>query len=775
MNRYDIIKTVGSLYLTSNLENGEFSYPKALKNQGKKINIENVSTGDTTHKYLDLRFTHENISILIETKDNFDKWDSDSITSQLQAYINYEKELTGNKIIAIIANTIDDRLKVWWGSDIQIDDSHQLKNQYGVKSFEEYAELYSNSKNDRELVIKNTYQLNETLHKHGIKENIRSQFVGTCLLALKNDLEFEKISTKQILAGIEEIITNLLGKDINKITKLAILKSKVLDSQDVRQLKAEEIQEILREVKNNILPFINDKNTMGQDILNLFFTTFNKYVGKADKNQAFTPDHIVHFMCQVVGINRNSRVLDPCAGSGAFLVRAMTEAMDDCANDAERDEVKKKQIYGIEFEETAFGLATTNMLIHGDGNSNVMQGSCFDLSDKIKDANINVVLMNPPYNAQRKHCYPEYVKNWDSKTKEDPSQGFHYVHYIASIVRTGKLAVLLPMQCAIGSSKEVQAIKEKMLEEHTLDAVFSLPPDLFHPGASASSCCMIFNLGVRHKNSTQDTFFGYFKDDGFIKKKNLGRVEKAKNNSTEGVWADIESKWLTLYRQRINKVGISVTKKVTADDEWLAEAYMGTDYSVLSVSNFEQTTRDYFAYSIKYSKHENSKGINQSLITNQSSWKEFKMKDIFQPIESCKCQNASELEDGDDIYYIGAKKTDNGVMKKVASNPDLTTKGNCIVFICDGQGSVGYSNYMDVDFIGSTTLSVGYLKEMNRYVGLFLVSVLDLERPKYSFGRKYRRGLMDTKIKLPATNKGTPDWAFMENFIKSLPYGSQIK
>ena len=76
---------------------------------------------------------------------------------------------------------------------------------------------------------------------------------------------------------------------------------------------------------------------MGQDLLNLFFTTFNKYVGKTDKNQAFTPDHIVHFMCRVTGVNRNSIVLDPCCGSGAFLVRALTDALDDCDTEEQRN------------------------------------------------------------------------------------------------------------------------------------------------------------------------------------------------------------------------------------------------------------------------------------------------------------------------------------------------------------------------------------------------------------------------------------------------------
>ncbi len=601
MNRFDIIKTIGTEYFTENIENGEWSYPKAFTKLGKKVK-KNITDQGKNHQFLDLRFEGKGISILVETKANFDHWKEEDVREQLQSYVNYEKLLTGNKIIAILANIEDDRLKVWWGSNLVIDDSHQLKNQYSLKSFEEYADLYLAKKNNKEEVIKNTYVLNEVLHKYGINEKIRSQFVGTCLLALKNGLKFEGLKTKQIIAGIEETITDLLDKDLNKAQKLVILKNKVLDSQDIRELKDNEIQEILTKIKEGILQYINDKSTMGQDILNLFFTTFNKYVGKTDKNQAFTPDHIVHFMCQVVGINRHSRVLDPCCGSGAFLVRAMTEAMDDCANEEERNCVKKKQIFGIENEETAFGLSTTNMLIHGDGNSNVVQGSCFEKTDFIENANINVVLMNPPYNAQARMSNPSYVKTWGKNTKEDPSQGFHYVYYVASKVKTGKLAVLLPMACAIGAekAKDIRKFKEKMLQEHTLDAVFSLPTDMFHPGASANACCMIFNLGTRHENSPiEGTFFGYFKDDGFVKKKNLGRVEKTKENSTEGIWNDIEAKWLELYRNRKTETGLSIVRKVKATDEWLCEAYMETDYSKLTNRDFEKTIREFYAFQVK--------------------------------------------------------------------------------------------------------------------------------------------------------------------------------
>ena len=450
-------------------------------------------------------------------------------------------------------------------------------------------------KNDKNAVIQNTYALNELLHGYGIREEIRSQFVGTCLLALKNNLKYHGLTTQQIRAGIEGILIGLLKNNLNKAEKLVILKKKVIDSQDVRDLsdKDEELIHILDNIRDNILPYINDKTSMGQDLLNLFFTTFNKYVGKKDKNQAFTPDHIVHFMCKVVGINRHSVVLDPCCGSGAFLVRALTEAMNDCETEEERERVKQKQIYGIEFEETAFGLATTNMLIHGDGNSNIYQGNCFT-EDEYIDKGINIVLMNPPYNAQKKHCKPAYVKTWSEKTKEDPSKGFHFVYEIAKKVKTGKLAVLLPMQCAIGNSSEIKEYKRKMLQEHTLDAVFSFPSDMFHPGASAVACCMIFDLGTRHENANKETFFGYYRDDGFIKRKNLGRVEKK-----EGIWKNTEAKWLELYYKRKSVKGLSVNRQVTYEDEWLAEAYMETDYSTLSEADFETTIREYYSYLIK--------------------------------------------------------------------------------------------------------------------------------------------------------------------------------
>ena len=150
-------------------------------------------------------------------------------------------------------------------------------------------------------------------------------------------------------------------------------------------------------------------------------------------------------------------------------------------------------------------------------------------------------------------------------------------------------------------------------------------------------------------------------------------------------------------------------------------------------------------------------------------WGSFRIADLFPVLQNGKA-NQGVLSDGSECFYIGAKKDDNGVMLHCAYDHELIQKGNCIVFICNGQGSVGYANYMDRDFIGTTDIVAGYNKELNVYNGLFIATVLCQERPKYSFGRKWKTHLRETVINLPQTSDGSPDWVFMEQYIRSLKH-----
>lgn len=108
-------------------------------------------------------------------------------------------------------------------------------------------------------------------------------------------------------------------------------------------------------------------------------------------------------------------------------------------------------------------------------------------------------------------------------------------------------------------------------------------------------------------------------------------------------------------------------------------------------------------------------------------------------------------------------------MKFIERKQSLMTKGNCIVFICDGEGSIGLSVYKHEDFIGTTTVKVGRCPQLNRYTGMFITTVADTVRGKYNFGyKRNERNLKKETLLLPATQEGDPDWQFMESYMRNL-------
>lgn len=634
VNRHEMIDRIGKEYLTTNIEAGEYSY---VQEASSKEKLEKAVGHAVKHFKLDIRFENNSVAVLIETKQSFTKADE----KQLAEYVEEERALhKGIKIIAILANTNNDKIKVWRYS---VDDSHLLKEETVLDAMEHYVKLFDTSRqNDKERVMKNTYDLNELLHKKDIDEKLRSQFVGTTLLyikdmvkktgatriddALKDKLDdvWKMMSAEEIRAGIKNTLDNLLDNSENKTKKIELLQKNVLNDQKVKKLKIKDWIEILDTILMDIYRYIDADSSEGQDILNLFFIAFNKYTGKADKNQAFTPDHITEFMCRITDVDRTKVVLDGTCGSGSFLVQAMVKEIADCRRDKTEKEaeelirqVKEKHIFGIEVEEKAYGLSTTNMLIHGDGNSNIKFGSIFDSKKFIMEADPDIILMNPPYNAKPIGIPAAYKTTWTAKAKdgkEDPTKGFVFVHFISDVIKElndlkekagkptkqVKLAVLLPVAAAIGTSDIIEKEKIAMLENNTLEAVFTLPNEIFYPGASACACCMLFTLGKPHSEE-KETFFGYCKDDGFKKKKNLGRVEQF-NVDNESLWKKIEKEWLYLFRNHKAEPGKSATVVVNGESEWLCEAYMKTDYSRLSETDFQTTLNNYLAYQIKEGK-----------------------------------------------------------------------------------------------------------------------------------------------------------------------------
>lgn len=640
MSRATMTNNIGVEYLTANIEGGEFSYVQAAGSQEKL----RVALGRPfKHFKVDLRFFDEesNVAVLIETKQSFVNDD----VNQLREYVDEEKALfPNNKIIAILANTTNEDLRVWKS---QIDDEHELPGETAIDTMAYYTSLFqANRQNNREKVLRNTYALNELLHKKDIDEKLRSQFVGTTLLYVKSVIEKLGISDineetvtelrdywanfdeAQIRTGIETTLNNLLDGSDNKGKKVQLLRTNVVGDQKVKKLALDDWLEILTDIVTGIYAYIDEDSSEGQDLLNLFFIAFNKYTGKADKNQAFTPDHITEFACRVTGVNRNTRIFDGACGSGSFLVQGMVKALADCTTmpgtqeekEAQQDKIKREHIYGIEVEEKAYGLATTNMLIHGDGNSNIKFESLFESKKFLQEADPDVILMNPPFNAKPIGIPDRYKTNWATTAKngkEDPTKGMVFVQFVSDCIaeanaerqrnnqstKTVKMAVILPVAAAIGASTILKDAKQRLLINNTLEAVFTLPNEIFYPGASASACMVVLTLGQPHydpqtKLPNKATFFGYYKDDAHKKKKNLGRIEQFDENNASK-WKAIEDRWLKLFRNKTVEAGMSAMQEVTHEDEWLVEAYMQTDYSTLTTDDFQTTINNYLAHLVK--------------------------------------------------------------------------------------------------------------------------------------------------------------------------------
>ena len=159
---------------------------------------------------------------------------------------------------------------------------------------------------------------------------------------------------------------------------------------------------------------------------------------------------------------------------------------------------------------------------------------------------------------------------------------------------------------------------------------------------------------------------------------------------------------------------------------------------------------------------------------DQIKWDTFYIRDIF-TIENCKCSKVSGIKEGN-TPYIGATNNNNGVMKFIERKEELITKGNCIVFICDGEGSIGLSIYKHEDFVGTTTVKAGRCPQLNRYIGMFITTVADTVRGKYNFGyKRNEKNLKKETLTLPVTPEGTPDWQYMESYMRHIESQQIVK
>lgn len=446
-------------------------------------------------------------------------------------------------------------------------------------------------------ITRTAIELNKELNDYSIVEYERCTLISAILLALqdpafkssyKERATSKKLqpmparltlsiinSIKNVLADAEiddERVASMLG-EYEKIKNHAIAKAPEIKKKKASEYKPNYVlRDITEKLDKTVLPLITlgDK---GYDVLGRFYREFIRYAGTDKKTGlVLTPQHITELFCDLVNLNVNDVVYDSCCGSGGFLISAMKRMFDlSGANQKKKETIKEKQLIGIERRTDMFTFACSNMMMSGDGKSHIYQNNSFapDVVSLVRGLKPTVAFLNPPYDVGEDGQL-EFIEN-----------------ALACLRSGGRCAAIVQMSCAISDTAKAVAVRERLLEKHTLAGVLTMPSDLFHP-VGVVTCVMIFEACKPHPKGYK-TFFGYFRNDGFLKTKHRGRI----NN---GGWEAIKERWLSLWVNREKEVGLSVLKAVTAEDEWCAEAYMETNYASITQADFERTVRDYALY-----------------------------------------------------------------------------------------------------------------------------------------------------------------------------------
>lgn len=474
-------------------------------------------------------------------------------------------------------------------------------------SLYDYAHAFQNEQFAYNLkdvnIVEKAIVLNDEFQKCSISEGMRNTLVSGILLALQDDVfkvSYPIAKSSQeiadcLLNAVKKVLDDAL-KDTDKETKSSkinamigvyqgiynepIIKQKELKFKSKLINSAEFFKETIRFLEKQVYPLINYEES-GYDILGRFYTEFIRYAASKQKQGlVLTPSHITDLFCDLAHINENDIVYDCCCGTGGFLIAAMKRMLSLAGNDTEKkNNIRKKQLLGTELRPEMFTFACSNMMLRGDGKSNIECGSCFDdkIIKKIDKEKPTVAFLNPPYDL-------------------GAAEQLRFVERALNAVKqqNGRVVAIVQMSCAIKDENDVNNVRKRLLKNHSLQAVISMPDDLFAP-VGVITCIMVFRAGTPNKGNK--TWFGYLKDDGFVKIKNKGRIDVFDR------WRNIKENFLNAYNNLHEIDGLSVMKEVEFPDsekkftkEWCAEAYMKTDYSELSIEEFENVLKRYAIY-----------------------------------------------------------------------------------------------------------------------------------------------------------------------------------
>lgn len=504
----------------------------------------------------------------------------------------------------------------------------------------------------------------------------------------------------------------------------------------------------------------------------LFNTMFSwlSFAGDDQNDVVLTPRYVAHLMAQLCRVNMNSYVWDFATGSAGLLVAAMHQMIQDAKENTSSPEeletkiesIKKEQILGIEVVAEIYMLAVLNMILMGDGSSNIIKG------DSLKEYNgsygyekenetfpADVFLLNPPYSAL--------------------GNGMVFVKRALNMMMKGYAAVII--QDSAGSGQAVTYNRE-ILKKNTLLASIKMPKDLFRGKSSVQTSIYVFKVGEKHEAKTRVRFID-FSNDGYkrsARKKAKAKKKLKDNDRAEERYREV----VNLVKYGAGELNIFTSREFVEDTIALKGKYYGADWNFdqhriknnqLSFDSYRRVVGDYLDWQI-ISMNDNRKlsvndfcdkltKMEQTFIDTGGTWVKYKVEKLFK-IDNTKGTFKKEHTD-DMIPVVTNSSKNNGITKY--QKREATEEG----------GIITYSDTTTTDTIfyqPSPFAGFSHVKKMtpinrekwNESCCLFFISALK-HQISGDFDYDHKLNIMgEIEVPLPTRN-GEIDFDYMDAYI----------
>jgi len=435
-----------------------------------------------------------------------------------------------------------------------------------------HSEKFSHTKLELIEIFK---EANELLRKEGIREGVErfTEFSNLLFLKLISEIEnereengekrnlekkycWEAFYKKDAEEMLDYINTFILPQLINKYNHSGEVFQKQLVIQNPETLK-----KIVDKLSG--LQLLNTDSDVKGDAFE-YFLRESVIVGN-DLGEYFTPRHIVKLMVELVDPIFGNKVYDPCCGTGGFLIEAYRSIKSKCKQSPENIKtLQEDTIYGRELTGTA-KIAKMNMIIIGDGHTNIKQ------TDSLKypvDGQYENIITNFPFSQTT-----DYSSLY-GLTSQNANPVF-LKHVMEALAEHGRAGVVVPDGLLFDKTSDGIKVRRSLLETCEVEAVIQLNTFVFRPYTGQPTCILIFKKG----QPTNKVWFFEAEEDGFKKTSSkkgrppsdkddfilLRKLWTEKGDSDKSFSVDIETIKKNSYKLNLNAYKKRIQRKTPVE------------------------------------------------------------------------------------------------------------------------------------------------------------------------------------------------------------------